>query len=329
MEATEHILLDETDLLVEKLRRENARLQEELQALKRESRYRLEEEREEHRRALKEERESIEDRLRSHQQRFSDEVITRNKRIRSLEQQLDYHRSRSNDEIQQILAYHPRRVLTRLLAKLDAPMIRLNDQITRATLKEAHPEVLGVLHSCRHDSEQTVQQIRRVLSCAADLENAPSPQVDEVETLGFFKELARQQNWMGQTVRLFASPKLPQVIWFDETLLREALLSLLREFQRMVPESAVKITLKVIAGTEEFPQRMQILLASDAPWPISSEEPLAEMLENALQQSETLGLEFLLARQTIDAHEGVIRFVGAEDHVNGFEVLIPVFDPPE
>ncbi len=322
--------MDETDLLVENLRQEVSRLREELTSLQRESRYRLEEEREQHRRVLKEERTSIEERLRAQQQRFAEELAEQHKLFRTLQERVATYEAAVHTESPQVLMeHHPGQALGHLLLQLDPQLVRISEQLARAGLKEAHPDVVGLLHNCRKEADHTLQQVRRLQAYTEDWETAPELHPGEVELLAFFKELARQQNWMGQHVRLFASPKLPQVAHFDEALLREALLTLLKQIHLFVPEAPVRITLKRSLVPESEVPRMHILLISDQPWRFSDASPLRSLLQETLVRSELLGLDFLVAYQYITLHEGALHFLEEEGQVVGFEVLIPLHDPPE
>ncbi len=330
MEASERILLDETDLLVENLQQEVSRLREELSSLQREARYRLEEEREQHRRVLKEERSSIEERLRAQQQRFAEELAEQHKLFRTLQERVaSYEAATHTDSPQVLMENHPSQALGHLLLRLDPQLVRISEQLTRAGLKEAHPDAVGLLHACRKETEHTLQQVRRLQSYTEDWEHAPELHRVEVDLLVFFKELARQQNWMGQNVRLFASPKLPQVAYFDESLLREALLTLLKQIHLFVPEAPVRITLKRSQVPETEIPRMHVLLISDQSWKFLESSPLRSLLQEALSRSELLGLDFLVAYRYITQHEGALHFLEEGGDVVGFEVLIPLLDPPD
>ena len=219
------------------------------------------------------------------------------------------------------LRQHGVAVLSRLLEELGQSLMQTLSELETALGRIMHPEALGLVQRCRDRLLILTERILTLQRHAEPLQNPWVPKTDWLDLLDFFKELARQQSLETASIRLFSSPRLQAVGQLDPARFEEAALLLLQEVQRRNPDEEITVTLRK-SGLDSA--QLLVALSGAADWELPETATLADFLTQQLEESDTFGLELLVAWDVLDRHGIALEFHREQERASGFSFSLPL-----
>jgi K+-sensing histidine kinase KdpD len=212
-------------------------------------------------------------------------------------------------------------VLFRLLEELGQSLMQTLSELETTLGRIMHPEALGLVQRCRDRLLILTERILTLQRHAEPLKNPWVPKTDWLDLLDFFKELARQQSLEAASIRLFSSPRLQAVGQLDPARFEEAALLLLQEVQRRNPDEEITVTLRK-SGLDSA--QLLVALSGAADWELPETATLADFLTQQLEESDTFGLELLVAWDVLDRHGIALEFHREQERASGFSFSLPL-----
>ncbi len=242
-------------------------------------------------------------------------------RTRELEEALEALQRQPEPVQASDLRQHGTAVLARLLEELGQSLMQTLSELETTLGRIMHPEALGLVQRCRDRLMIITDRILTLQRYAEPLNSPWVPETDRLDLLDFFKELARQQGLDTASIRLFSSPRLQAVGQLDSVRLEEATLLLLQEVQRRNPDEEVTVTLR-----KSGPDSSQLLVALSgaADWELPETATFTDFLTQRLEDSDTFGLDLLVAWDVLDRHGVTLDFHREQERASGFSFSLPL-----
>ena len=223
------------------------------------------------------------------------------------------------------LRQHGTAVLSRLLEELGQSLMQTLSELETALGRIMHPEALGLVQRCRDRLLILTDRILTLQRHADPLQNPWVPETDRLDLLVFFKELAYQQSLETASIRLFSSPRLQAVGQLDPIRFEEAALLLLQEVQRRNPDEEITVTLRK-SGLDS--SQLLVDLSGSADWELPETATLADFLKQRLEDSDTFGLDLLVAWDVLDRHGIALEFHREQERASGFSFSMRLHSDP-
>jgi hypothetical protein len=107
----------------------------------------------------------------------------------------------------------------------------------------------------------------------------------------------------------------------DPARFEEAALLLLQEVQRRNPDEEITVTLRK-SGLDSA--QLLVALSGAADWELPETATLADFLTQQLEESDTFGLELLVAWDVLDRHGIALEFHREQERASGFSFSLPL-----
>ena len=248
-----------------------------------------------------------------------------NSRTRQLEERLGSRHRQPEPVGSPDLRQHGTAVLARLLEELGQALMQTLSELETALGRIMHPEALGLVQRCRDRLMILTERILTLQRHAEPLQNPWVPETDRLDLLDFFKELALQQSLETANIRLFSSPRLKAVGQLDPLRFEEAALLLLQEVQRRNPDEEIIVTLRK-SGKDAA--QLLVALSGSADWKLPETATLADFLTQRLEDSDTFGLELLVAWDVLDRHGIALELHREQERASGFSFSLALHADP-
>ena len=148
-----------------------------------------------------------------------------------------------------------------------------------------------------------------------DLENS------DAEVTGLILHVRDTTDEKNLEVQYNQAQKMQAVGQLDPARFEEAALLLIQEVQRRNPDEEITVTLRK-SGLDSA--QLLVALSGAADWELPETATLADFLTQQLEESDTFGLELLVAWDVLDRHGIALEFHREQERASGFSFSLPL-----